>query len=131
MTVSKNKKIVICDDDQDSALATSAMLTAEGYQVDVVDGHDALEALVKRYVPDLLILDIEMPDMNGFEILEELHETGVRVPVFMLTGHDNFLFRRYSPVAGAIEFITKPIDNAILIDKIQSTLAGSETSGSR
>ena len=112
------KKIVICDDNDDILEMLGMSLELAGHQVKAAHGYAELLPLLKNFKPALLILDIRMPQMDGFDVLEKIREQGFRVPVFMVTAHDHFMYRNYAPVAGVREYLAKPIDMDLLLRKI-------------
>ncbi len=116
------KTIIVCDDNDDILEMYGIMLRAEGYAVGTAHGFEELKTLFGQMKPDLLILDIQMPEMDGFDVLDELKNQNIAVPVFMITAHDNFLYRRYAPVIGVLEYLTKPIDADLLLKKIKALL---------
>lgn len=116
------KTIVVCDDNNDILEMYQMLLSAEGYAVRTAHGFVELKPLFTTLKPDLLILDIQMPEMDGFDVLDELKRLNLTVPVFMITAHDNFIYRRYAPVIGALEYLTKPVDCDKLLSKIKTIL---------
>ena len=112
------RKIIVCDDNDDIVTYLVTILTLENYDVRGVHGYDELMPVLAKFKPDLLILDIRMPSMDGFDVLEKLAEKRIKVPVFMVTAHDHFMYRNYAPVAGVCEYLQKPIDEDNLLQKI-------------
>ena len=81
------KEIYIADDDQNIRLAIRTFLESEGYNVkDFADGISLLEAF-QEHCPDLIVLDIIMPGMDGFEVCKKIRETSI-VPIIILTARD-------------------------------------------
>ncbi len=116
------KTIVICDDNDDILEVFALCLRSENYTVRVAHNYQELLPLLRHPKPDLLILDIRMPDMDGFDILEAIAAEGLHPPVFMMTAHDHFMYRNYAPVVGVREYLTKPVDADVLLQKIKSTI---------
>lgn len=88
------------------------------------DGVDALSYVVQR-IPDLILLDITMPRMNGYELLKTLkdHPAAKDVPVIMISGEDSAFFDEVKArMAGCCDYVRKPFDSAALIAKIQLRL---------
>ena len=119
------KKIAICDDNEDITDYLWTVLTQAGYNVATANGYEELMPLLARFKPDLLILDIRMPKFDGFDVLEKLQEQAFSLPVFMVTAHDHFMYRNYAPVMGVREYMVKPIDSDVLLEKIKSLLGAS------
>jgi FixJ family two-component response regulator len=75
--------------------------------------------------PGCLLLDIRMPGMSGLELQRELHARGITLPVIILTGHGNVQVAVHAMKAGAVDFIEKPFNNELLIDRVQKSVAAS------
>jgi DNA-binding response OmpR family regulator len=113
-------KILIIDDDDAILDVTEQIFTTHGCTVQKAkDGKKGLEILEKenKTLPDLVILDVNMPNMNGFEVLEKIGEDPVLkgVPVIMLTGRTEDESIMESIGSGALDYITKPFDPTSLI----------------
>jgi DNA-binding NarL/FixJ family response regulator len=87
------------------------------------DGHEVLAAVMKQPV-DIILLDISMPDKSGFDVLGELKNRGIRVPILILTAHPE---RRYAPRAfrlGAAGYVTKTSASTELVAAIRTVMSG-------
>lgn len=114
-------KIMIIDDDATNREVMEAFLTLEKFEVMVAaHGHDALDQ-IKEDKPDLVLLDIRMPGMNGFDVCRAI-KTHYDIPVFMLTGFDADEQRQQAAEAGADEFVTRPFDIVRLMARIRQYL---------
>src|ERR671931_2739122 len=113
----KNKKILIVDNEPDINLSLKIFLEENGFQVDTFD--DPIIALdnFRKRVYDLLILDIKMPKMHGFELYRELRKIDDKVKVCFLTAGEMY-YGAYSDIFNENQFIRKPIQNEELIKKI-------------
>src|SRR4051812_48371106 len=106
-----SKKILVVDDDPTSVRLVQGFLEGNGYQVSVAgDGEQALEIL-GRNKPDLIVLDIQMPKMNGYAFILEAKKLGddhKNIPIVVLTAKDGMtdLFK----IEGAKEYIVKPFN---------------------
>lgn len=113
------KKILVADDDKGFVKLLSAFLVKSGY--DVVAAYDGAEALKKaqKTAPDLVLLDIVMPYVNGYAFVQEMKKftPDAQVPIIILTCKDQLeeLFR----VEGVKEYIVKPFDHKDLLEKIK------------
>ena len=116
--------ILIADDNQAMREAIIRFVEAEGYTALAArNGREAL-ALALEKQPDLVLLDVTMPDIDGFEVCRRLKNNPrtALIPITMLTVLDSPDHRRYSIEAGADDFLTKPFDERLLRARIQSQL---------
>jgi len=115
--------ILVVDDDAMNLQIAEKMLT-DGFKVYSVDsGKKALDFL-KLQIPDLVLLDIHMPDMNGFEVLEQMRADNVyqEIPVIFLTADDDRDTEVKGFLAGALDFITKPFVADIMLQRVNRIL---------
>ena len=122
-------KIALVDDDQNILASVSLALEAEGYQVDTYfDSEQALIGLIQR-PPELAILDIKMPRLDGTELLGKLRQKS-GLPVIFLTSKDDELDEALGLGMGADDYITKPFSQRLLLARIKAVLrrSGSEAS---
>src|SRR5215467_1082116 len=130
MTIKSNDKqrILIVDDESDITTALKIFLEIQGFQVDAfTDPVNAL-AQFKADFYQLLILDIKMPDMNGFELFTEIKKKDKTVKVFFLTAlsemHDYDAYKKeVFPKEGERYFIAKPIENDEILKRINTVIA--------
>lgn len=118
------KTITIIEDEPFIIEALSFILKKEGFIVkSISDGAKAIE-FVKDTNPDLVILDIMLPNVSGMKILEDIRSTKLiaELPILMLTAKGQKKDRRAAEDAGVNEFMTKPFDNAELIQQIKHML---------
>lgn len=103
-------KILIAEDDRELRQLFSRVLTKQGYHVTgVSDGREALDALEADYY-DLVISDIMMPVMDGYELVRQLRETGNQIPVMMITAKDAFDDMRQGFLSGSDDYMVKPVN---------------------
>lgn len=103
-------KILIADDEINMIWALKKALTKEGYEViSAEDGVKALESF-KKYEPDLVILDLKMPKMDGMEVLENIKNINPKIPVIMITAHGSTKLAVEAMKLGALDYISKPFD---------------------
>lgn len=116
--------ILVVDDDPAVADILSRFLMREGYNVTVAHtGREALERVNERH-PDLILLDVMMPEMDGFTACQHLKENRhtALIPITMLTGSDDYENRRRGIESGADDFLSKPFEQNILRARIRSQL---------
>ncbi len=113
------KKVLIIDDEQGLVQLLKARLEANGYEVlTASDGEDGLN-LLKSHQPDLIILDVQMPKMDGFTFVQEFKRTSDRksTPIIVLTAKDKLqdIFK----VEGIKDYIVKPFNTSDLLARIK------------
>ena len=103
-------KILIAEDDSELRQLFSHVLIKNGYSVTgVCNGKEALDALDKGYY-DLIISDIMMPEMDGYELVSSLRTAGYSIPVMMITAKDAFADMRMGFVSGTDDYMVKPVN---------------------
>jgi two-component system response regulator CpxR len=114
-------KILVIDDDVELCGLLREFLQREGFQVDVAhDGKAGLEK-VSKDAPDLIVLDVMLPGMDGFEILRRLRQQG-RIPVLMLTARGEDVDRIVGLELGADDYLAKPFNPRELAARIRAIL---------
>ncbi|WP_380877830.1 DNA-binding response regulator [Sphingomonas sp. DBB INV C78] len=117
--------IALVDDDRNILTSVSIALQSEGFTVRVYsDGEAALKALIEN-PPDLAVLDIKMPKLDGMELLRRLREKSA-VPTIFLTSKDDELDEALGLAMGADDYITKPFSQRLLIARIRAILRRSD-----
>lgn len=126
--MSQLRKILITDDDDElrAALMEQLALHPEFDAHEAATAAAALEA-VARERPDILIMDIGLPDRDGRDAVRELRQSGFSNPVIMLTGHDSESDTILGLDAGANDYVTKPFRFAVLLARIRAHLRQHET----
>ncbi len=122
VTASENSKILIVEDDRSLRENLRYNLIAEGYDVlAVADGGDGLSAALNQH-PDLVLLDLMIPGVNGVEVCKTLRRNGSIVPILMLTAMDSESSLIEGLESGADDYITKPFSMAELSARIATQL---------
>lgn len=114
-------RIFLVDDDRNILVSVSMMLEAEGFSVETFnDGESGLQAILEKK-PDLVVLDVKMPRMDGIEVISRLREEST-VPVIFLTSKDDEVDQVIGLRMGADDYITKPFSQRLLIERIKVLL---------
>ena len=122
----QNKSILVIDDSMTDFLYVKNILVNNGYEVNhAQSGQDGIEA-AKRLQPDCVLMDVVMPEMNGFQATRALSRevTTADIPVIMLSSKSQKTDRVWAARQGAKDYLVKPADPKLLLVKLQSVLAG-------
>ena len=113
-------RVLLVEDDPATAQGIEMMLRSESYVCDVTDmGEDGLE-IGKLYDYDIIVLDLMLPDMDGYEVLRRLRAARVKTPVLILSGLNGSDDKIKGLGVGADDYLTKPFDKRELIARIQA-----------
>jgi DNA-binding NtrC family response regulator len=113
-------KVLIVDDEREFSTVLAERMEARGFRVDTVEnGFEALEQVGKKSY-DAVVLDLAMPDMDGIETLRKLLEMNKELQIIVLTGHATIEKGIEAIKKGAAEFLEKPADVNLLVEKIKS-----------
>ena len=119
-------KILIAEDDQELRRLFTHVLVKNGFSVkEVSDGRQALDAVFSQYF-DLIISDIMMPVMDGYEFVSSLRQSGNTTPVMMITAKDAFDDMRKGFVSGSDDYMIKPINVNEMVLRVQALLRRSQ-----
>lgn len=117
------QRLLYVDDEESLRTLVQSHLSLEGFDVETAaNGHQAVAVLQKQEF-DLVLLDLRMPDGDGFEVLRFLNERGSQVPVIVLTGVDDVSIASECVKLGAADYLTKPYNFHELIDSVERVLA--------
>ncbi|MDN4502499.1 EAL domain-containing protein [Alteromonadaceae bacterium BrNp21-10] len=120
--------VLVCDDDLTARILMKETLSSNVIQVlEAENGNKALE-LFEQHHPALVLLDVSMPGMTGFEVCEKIrqHEHGKHIPIIMVTGSDDIESIHKAYAVGATDFISKPIKWPILGERVKYILRASQ-----
>ncbi|HEX9829479.1 MAG TPA: response regulator [Bacteroidota bacterium] len=118
------KHILVVDDEPAWISAITLVLQSKGYMVkSASSGSEALMTL-KQYTPDLILSDVRMPDMNGFDFLDSLRKNPAvaSTPVVFLSAIDDFHARKVARELGAVDYILKPVDEQDMLSALEKYL---------
>ena len=126
MLVSKsNPLIAIVDDDESVCRAMKRLVRSLGMAADAfTSGREFIDRVetTPSFQPDCVVLDVQMPGMNGLEVQERLADSGNRLPVIFITAHDEAGVRDRALAAGAVAFLRKPFNDELFIKTLRIAL---------
>ena len=123
--------ILVVEDDRNSRKLMCTVLEQYGYNaLQAVDGVDALDVLDKKHV-DLIVLDIMMPRMDGFEFTQTLRQSGCNIPILMVTAKQSPIDKRKGFILGTDDYTTKPIDEEEMVLRVGALLRRSKIANER
>jgi putative two-component system response regulator len=117
-------KIIFVVDDSDTNLSMAETALEDQYQVMTMPSAAKMFTMLEKVTPDLVLLDIEMPEMNGFEALKKLKaaDSLSAIPVMFLTGRNDAAIEVEGFQLGAVDFVTKPFSAPVLMNRIKTHL---------
>ncbi len=119
-----SKKILVVDDDINILKMTKSRLEANGYEVSTLSDPMKVEENIENYHPDLLIVDVMMPERSGFDIVEDFNKKKIYndLPKIFFTGLDSEIEKMVAKSEGVSEYIVKPFVPADLVASIKKVL---------
>lgn len=118
-------RIAVVDDDESVCRAVKRLLRSFSMEAETFSSGqnflDLVEAM-PSFQPDCLILDVQMPGMNGLEVQQRLVKSGKTIPVIFITAHDELGVREKALAAGAVAFLRKPFDDELLIKTLREAV---------
>jgi FixJ family two-component response regulator len=126
IALNKSKPLIaIVDDDESVCRAVRRLVRAFAMDAETFSSGrqflDLVEAM-PSFQPDCLVLDVQMPGMNGLEVQDRLAISGNRMPVIFITAHDEVGVREKAIAAGAVAFLRKPFDDELLVKTLREAL---------
>lgn len=121
----RRARVLIVDDERMNVQLLEVMLEPEGYQLLTAgSGEAALEA-VAHHAPDLVVLDVMMPGMTGYQVATRIKENPAtrHIPIVMLSALDDRNSRAHGLLAGAEAYLTKPVNRAALCERVRELLS--------
>ncbi|MBE6531272.1 MAG: response regulator transcription factor [Ruminococcaceae bacterium] len=123
--------ILVADDDKNTRLYFKALLNREGYTVTTAnDGEEALRVMDREHI-DLIVLDVMMPNMDGYEFTKTLRETNNNLPILMVSAKQLAVDKRKGFSVGTDDYITKPIDDEEMLLRIKALLRRAKIANER
>lgn len=123
--------VMIVEDDQNQRKLMQTVLEQYGYNVILAsDGVDGLDQLDKKHV-DLIILDIMMPRMDGFEFTSTLRQSGCNIPILMVSAKQSPVDKRKGFIIGTDDYMTKPVDEEEMVLRVGALLRRSKIASER
>lgn len=118
----KVRRILAVDDVLDNLLLLQVFLEAEGFEVEVAESGIAALQQLQQTCPDLVLLDVMMPGMNGLEVTERIRSRNCTLPILLVSAHDKTQVQPGLD-AGANGYVQKPIDLLTLLERINALTA--------
>jgi two-component system response regulator MprA len=114
--------IIVVDDDQPIRRMLERTLAAEGYEVTPASDGGAALAAIERFVPDLVVLDVAMPGLDGLSVCRRIRAKGLALPILLLTARDAIADRVEGLDAGADDYLVKPFAAEELLARVRALL---------
>jgi two-component system, OmpR family, response regulator len=129
VAVTEQQRVLVVDDERSIVDAVATALRYEGFQVEEAGtGREALKA-AETQRPDLIVLDIMLPDLDGLEVTRRLRQGGLRVPVLFLTARDSTEDKVSGLTVGGDDYVTKPFSLSEVVARVRAILRRVRVSG--
>ena len=115
--------IYVVDDDISVRKGLDNLLRSAGFTVQTFSSAQEFLASARADVPSCLLLDVQLPGLSGLDLQQELAKAGMQIPIIFITGHGDIPMSVRAMKAGALEFLTKPVNDEDLLDAIQQAIA--------
>ncbi|WP_419252767.1 response regulator transcription factor [Caulobacter sp. ErkDOM-YI] len=125
------RMIHIVDDEEAIRRSAGFMLKTSGYAVSTYASGDAFLQSARDAEPGCVLLDVRMPGMDGLEVQKAMAERGIAMPVVVLTGHGDITVAVRAMKGGAVDFIEKPFEKAVLLTAITAAFERLDDAGAR
>ena len=122
-------QIYVVDDDVSVREGVGRLLRSAGLSVKTFDRVQEVLANLGKEVPRCLVLDIQLPDIDGFELQEQLTQKNIQIPIIFLTGHGDIPMSVRAMRAGALDFVTKPFSDEYLLEAIRDAIGRDNGNG--
>jgi FixJ family two-component response regulator len=121
--IASSTRVAILDDDQSVRTAIGRLLRTSQMEVDAFATSIELFNAIERQPPNCIVLDLQMPGMDGIDVLRFLSQCGVHIPTIVITAHDEAATRNRCLGAGAVAYLRKPLDGDELLKTIKDAVA--------
>jgi CheY-like chemotaxis protein len=124
--MARAQMILVVEDDPANREYATAVLTSEGFEIEAVESAEAALKLIGRRTPDLILMDIQLPGMDGLELTRRLKGDPATepIPIVVMTGQTMPIHQRAAMAAGAAGFIGKPATPAALASEVRMHVKG-------
>ncbi|MEM1261226.1 MAG: response regulator [Pseudomonadota bacterium] len=118
--------VLIVDDSPTEVHVMQEMLSRNGFETLVAEDGDSARLQAERHIPDVILMDVVMPGLNGFQATREISRNPqtAKIPIIIVSTKDQETDRIWGIRQGAAEYLTKPVKEKDLISKIRSVVAG-------
>jgi FixJ family two-component response regulator len=124
----RKKLISVVDDDESVRRTTTLLIQSFGFQAAAFESAENLLKSAQLQETSCLIVDVQMPGMNGLQLQRHLAASGYKIPVIFITAYDSKESRQQAMQAGAVAFLSKPFNDELLLETIRATLPNGEPS---
>ena len=118
----KRNLISVVDDDESVRRTTTLLIASFGFRAAAFESAESFLKSVQLHDTSCLVIDVQMPGMNGLDLQSHLANAGFAVPIIFITAYDNKEYRRRAMQAGAVGFLAKPFSDEQLLQTIRSAL---------
>jgi FixJ family two-component response regulator len=119
--------VAVVDDDRSVGVALCRLLRATGIDAKAFESAESFLESLRTDMPDCLVLDVQMPGMNGLELQQRLKDIAAPLPVIMITGRDEASIHAICMAMGASSYLRKPLNDDDLLDAVERAIAGRST----
>ena len=123
-TRGNHKVVAVVDDDDAVRIALEGLLKSAGLTARTFESAESFIESGQQSQVACLIADIRMPGMSGLELQAKLKAEGSRIPIIFITAHVDAKMKTVAMKAGAVEFLSKPFDGEVLLEKVRPALSG-------
>jgi len=124
--MARSQMILVVEDDAANRDYATAVLTSEGFEIEAVESAEQALGLIRRRTPDLILMDIQLPGMDGLELTRRLKADPATepIPIVAMTGQTMPIHQRAAMAAGCAGFIWKPATPAALASEVRTHIKG-------